>query len=144
MRQQNSSRGIGILPLMIEWCNRMGWSLVQWKFGGRKGHETSAGRATFQNKCFIIGNSVTCCAGTLHCHQLANVSPHICELFYVENPFSIRSVPGSYHWGEEGLPLCLVAAKGQWACSSFGGSVNSCFFGKLWLNHCLHFSWNEG
>lgn len=36
-----------------------------------------------------------------------------------------------YYWGEEVLSLCLAAAKGQWACSSFSGSVNRCFFWEV-------------
>lgn len=114
------------------------------KIWGKKDHQTSVGGATFKTRHFPLGYSVFCCAGILHCHQLANVNTRIYEFFHMENPFSIRSVPCSRYWGEEVLSLCIVVANAQWSCSCFWGSVNRCFFGKLWLNHCVHFSWDEG
>lgn len=111
-------RGLPSADTVIQQNGLITYAEKIWK-KKKKDHQISVGGATFKNRCFILGNSVICCAGTLHCHQLANVYPHIYELFYIENPFSIRPVPSSYYWGGGVLSLCPVAAKAQWACSSF-------------------------
>lgn len=112
-------RGDGSLASADTVIQQNGLTTCAVKIWRKKDHQTSVGEATFKNRYFILGNSVICCAGTLHCHQLSDMNTHIFKPFYTENPFSIRSVPGSYYWGEEVLSLCLVASKGQWACSSF-------------------------
>lgn len=142
--QQNSLRGVEAFPLWILWVSRMCWHVVQWNLGKKKTHQTSAGGATLKTRDFILSDSVNCSAGTLICHRSGNVNPHINRLFCIQNPFSVRSVPRAHGWREEVLSYCLMASKGQQACSSFWGSVNWCPSGKLCLNHCLQLRRDKG
>ena len=76
--------------------------------------------ATFKNNIFFKAAWLW----HLYSNLLPVVNPHIYKPFCIQNAFSIRSVCGTHCRGEEVLSCCLVASKGQWACSSFWGSVN--------------------
>lgn len=76
--------------------------------------------ATFKNNIFFKA----AWQWHLYSNLLPVVNPRIYKPFCIQNAFSIRSVCGTHCRGEEVLSCCLVASKGQWACSSFWGSVN--------------------